>query len=769
MTRLSLFVILVSMFAAVAASAAAPVTGTITPSAGTVYTGQKLQLVATFSDQDGAADIVESRILLNTALVSGNGVFLRIDLAADLIYLRNNGNTQWLGGFAPGSQNTVSNSQGIVYCADSSIQRAGNEVTVTIALELDPAIAGKTLYGWLYARDLSGGSDGWDHAASVVTAPPPPATGSLDPSDPSALAAGSRITLSASYSDGSGYGDITDAYLVINGTLSSKNAVSLRYDAANNKLYLRNDANTDWLGGYAPGSESSLIENSQCKIDCFETTVNGVSDTLAVNWRIEPKAALSGRELHSWMFARDATGATDGWDQSATYVVGAPDLNVSLFPLNANFTSNAEFSLSAIYQAPNGASTTSSYVLLNSSQGPANGIYLLYDGVDNKMWLRNDAGTAWTGGYAPESANTLENSYVTVDVARSRVQTLGSGIHVRWLAKLKPAAAGRKFYTWMYTSDTQGLADGWDLKGSVRAVAPSDGPENLGTQPVGALTPLNRPLVVSSGYAYADGVPNIVGCYLLLNTTLDANNCAYFYYDATNNKLWLRNDAGTAWLGGYAPGTENVIENSYVKLYCSTTTVTTAPTVNIGWSFVLNTSLAGKRLKAWTYVIDSQGKADGWDEFGEFLAEQITPALITTSRGQIALDLYDDEAPLTVANFKRLANLGFFNGLDIHRVESYVVQGGDGEPLGRLATPIPLEESLVRSWANIGHLGMARQDFPFIHTADSQFFINKQAQPGWDPTPFNYGYALFGAVTSGMDVVNATQVGDVINSVVILP
>ena len=143
----------------------------------------------------------------------------------------------------------------------------------------------------------------------------------------------------------------------------------------------------------------------------------------------------------------------------------------------------------------------------------------------------------------------------------------------------------------------------------------------------------------------------------------------------------------------------------------------------------------------------------------------ITPAVISTSKGDIALDLYDDETPLTVANFKRLAKLGFFNGLNFHRVEDWVAQGGDGEASGRLATSIPLEPNWYRSFADVGQIGMARTDY--IHSADSQFYINTKIADWLDPTSDTNGYSLFGAVTGGLDVATSIAVGDLINSVVI--
>ena len=203
----------------------------------------------------------------------------------------------------------------------------------------------------------------------------------------------------------------------------------------------------------------------------------------------------------------------------------------------------------------------------------------------------------------------------------------------------------------------------------------------------------------------------------------------------------MRNDADDDWVGGFAPESDNVIETSFARLNCAQTTVQPSTShLTIKWSFDLKPAMAGRRLGAWLQTPDTADNTHGWGQFGDFFAGAITPAVIRTSKDDFALDLYDDDTPLTVANFKRLAKLGFFNGLNFHRVEDWVVQGGDGEASGRLATPIPLEPNWYRSFADVGQIGMARTDY--IHSADSQFYINTRTADWLDPTSDTNGYSL---------------------------
>ncbi len=125
-------------------------------------------------------------------------------------------------------------------------------------------------------------------------------------------------------------------------------------------------------------------------------------------------------------------------------------------------------------------------------------------------------------------------------------------------------------------------------------------------------------------------------------------------------------------------------------------------------------------------------------------------AVLETSLGTIRFKLYEDKAPITTANFIKLAESGFYDGLIFHRVvDNFVIQTGDplGTGMGGSAETIPLEaaESLTHS---DGAVGMARSQDP--NSASSQFYICDGAQHGLDGN-----YAVFGQVVEGMEVVRA--------------
>lgn len=133
-------------------------------------------------------------------------------------------------------------------------------------------------------------------------------------------------------------------------------------------------------------------------------------------------------------------------------------------------------------------------------------------------------------------------------------------------------------------------------------------------------------------------------------------------------------------------------------------------------------------------------------------------AVMKTSKGDVEFSLYPDDAPNTINNFARKSQSGFYNGLTFHRVEDWVLQGGDpkGDGTGG-QNNLPTE--LNNRPFVAGSLGVARgQDIRISN--DAQFFIVKKDSPF-----LNGQYTNFGIVTKGMDVVNQMQVGDKILSI----
>ncbi len=136
------------------------------------------------------------------------------------------------------------------------------------------------------------------------------------------------------------------------------------------------------------------------------------------------------------------------------------------------------------------------------------------------------------------------------------------------------------------------------------------------------------------------------------------------------------------------------------------------------------------------------------------MAENLTAtstAIIKTAKGDITLALYSKDAPNTVNNFITKAKSGFYNNLIFHRVEDWVVQGGD--PLGNGTGGGNMPVEFNNKPFIIGSLGIASRGDGKVQN-DAQFFITKK-----DSQFLNGQYTNFGIVTKGMDVVNKLEIG----------
>ncbi len=141
-------------------------------------------------------------------------------------------------------------------------------------------------------------------------------------------------------------------------------------------------------------------------------------------------------------------------------------------------------------------------------------------------------------------------------------------------------------------------------------------------------------------------------------------------------------------------------------------------------------------------------------------------AIIKTEKGDITCDLYVKEAPLSVTNFKYLADNDFYNGLTFHRVvPDFVIQGGDPDGTGAggpgYTIPAEINKKHIKgalAWARTGD-----EVNPERRSSGSQFYIT------YKPTPFlDDQYTVFGETTDGMDVVNKIAQGDKIIDVVVV-
>jgi cyclophilin family peptidyl-prolyl cis-trans isomerase len=137
-------------------------------------------------------------------------------------------------------------------------------------------------------------------------------------------------------------------------------------------------------------------------------------------------------------------------------------------------------------------------------------------------------------------------------------------------------------------------------------------------------------------------------------------------------------------------------------------------------------------------------------------AADTNQVLLKTNMGDIVLELYPDKAPKTVANFLQYVKSGHYKGTIFHRViDNFMVQGGGfDQNMKEKPTKAPIENEANNGLKNEAYsVAMARTQDP--HSATAQFFINVKDNAFLDyPSRDGWGYAVFGKVTKGTDVVD---------------
>ena len=126
-----------------------------------------------------------------------------------------------------------------------------------------------------------------------------------------------------------------------------------------------------------------------------------------------------------------------------------------------------------------------------------------------------------------------------------------------------------------------------------------------------------------------------------------------------------------------------------------------------------------------------------------------------TTLGDFTIELLSNEAPISVENFERYVREEFFDGLIFHRViPGFMIQGGGMTPdMSQKSNHEPIKNEATNGVKNErGSLSMARTND--INSATSQFFINLKDNEFLDHKPGSYGYAVFGKVVDGMDVID---------------
>jgi hypothetical protein len=294
-----------------------PTNWSLSPGSGATGVAAPRTFKAEYYDPNGASDIALAYMMVGSNTNGNAALWGYYAAATNKLYLRKDDNSSWIGGFAPGSANVISNSQGSLNCAATGVSMSGNILTINWSWT-PAAWVGTTQNLYLYARDKTNLNDGYDQMGTwTITGNP--TNVSLTPNSGSSMVGVAR-NFTTRYVHPNTVADISYVQLLVNTSTSVSGALWGYYLPAANKLYLRKDDNSGWLGGFAPGS-ANVISNSQGSLDCATTSFSMSGNTLTVNWNFTPAAKWAGTTQNLYLYVRDKSGLSDGWDQMGTWSI----------------------------------------------------------------------------------------------------------------------------------------------------------------------------------------------------------------------------------------------------------------------------------------------------------------------------------------------------------------------------------------------------------------------------------------------------------------
>jgi hypothetical protein len=541
----------------------------------------------TYTYSSGADDIGEVGLLFNTTspIYLDGACFLYNQNTNKLYMVNESGDRIPTGGVTPDSDYVIETENAYLDCKSTSASASGNNLTVVWGIKLKPGMADKTLKVWLESKDTGGDVImGWTQQGTISVTfsniyPDTPIV-----SSPGTTTAGSYTTIPATYTDSNGRTDLWNCKMLINQTLTRIGGAYFVYSQNTNKLYMVGEDNVQ-IGGYAPGS-ANVIETENAYLDCAGTTVEPAalgsvpftlgSDSLKVNFRVKFKAGMGGKTHNIYLYTDDDNKATTGWlDRGDLTIMSAfaPTAD-SVSPSSATINQTPWTDFTCTCTDLNGSSNlTQVRFLINTSITSSGGGYFVYNRSTNKLYMvRNNGTQIPASGVTRGGSYIIETENAYLDCKNCTSTPAGNSLAVKFRVKLKPNMAGKTLNLYLKAIDAGGLTSDWIKKGTVFATFTNSGPVTISVTPSSGMIATGTYTTLSAVYADGNGRSDLWNCKMLINQTPTRIGGAYFVYSQNTNKLYMvRED--NAQIGGYAPGSANVIETENAYLDCAGTTV----------------------------------------------------------------------------------------------------------------------------------------------------------------------------------------------------
>ncbi len=316
--------------------------------------------------------------------------------------------------------------------------------------------------------DLADQTGTWHEGTDVrvdltVTINYPPSAVSVSPSQSNTMPLFFNPFVTV-YEDANGWDDLRQVYLMWN-TSPTDNIQRFRYDVLEQKLYIPNDTNDGWIGGFAPGTNVQL-SNTNVTLDVSRTQVVTTTTQLQVTWYISEKQPMTSVNWNLYLKAIDSASQSTGWVSRGTRRVNMFPNVGGLTPASGTVPVGTPQTFTMTYSDEDGTGTLTMAFIRVTMQTPpyTEQFRACYRTATNDVLVYT--GSQWLGPLPMGQPGTLETAYVRINLGASSVSVDATSkvLTVNWNLTFKSGSEGAKDI-WGYIYDNQNWQEGFVLVG----------------------------------------------------------------------------------------------------------------------------------------------------------------------------------------------------------------------------------------------------------------------------------------------------------------
>ena len=563
---------------------------------------------AEFSSGGGAYDIRTAWMWINPSFSTSaaNSCLFYYDNQLHLFWLLNDAGTSWTPSAVTASGTTLQNSRCRVTLSSSNIVREGNVLRIRPSVTFKGPHAGQQ-HIYLYADSVTGTTSAWQDRGQWTVPGVAVAATAVTPN----TGEGANQLFALTYSGTYAAADITTAWVWFTDTFASSAAHSclVYYERATNRVFLLDDRGEQWQSASIGGSIT--LQNGQCAVKLSVSSTQVMEPQLRVNLSIAFKPAFAGTK-HVFLYAGGSTSS--GWQDLGTWTAQAMTVATQA-PTPAGGAGTSQLFVLPYDSSLGAADLATTWVWFNGSFSSSSAASCLayYERATNRVFLLNDAATVWQSAILGSPA-TLENGQCAIAMGASGATLGGNTLTLQLALTFKPAFAGFK-NIYMYASSGLGVSSGWSDRGDWGV------PGGPGSPTADAAAP-DRGSGVAQTFAltYSSGSSGdaLTSTWAWFNETLasSAAGSCLAYHEPSSGRLYLLNDAGTAWSNALL-GTATALTNSQCTVDVAGSSVAAnGTTITLNLVVTFSHAFAGRK-NIFMYA-GAGGANSGWQDRGDW-------------------------------------------------------------------------------------------------------------------------------------------------------